>query len=327
MKIALAALITSVVITLILTPLLIPLLHKLKFGQTIRSDGPKGHLKKAGTPTMGGIIFLPAAIVSMLLWGNGSPALWLLILSFAGFGLIGLWDDSLKVVFHRSLGLKARAKLIMQFLLAVIVIYAAVKLLGRGTDVIFPVTGWRWELGWFYYPLMAVFFVGMVNAVNLTDGLDGLASGISMLVFTGFMLIGLMAYNNPPILNLDYQDVYICAAACAGACLGFLFYNRYPARIFMGDTGSLALGGAVVALTILTKTEVVLLLLGGIYLIEAVSVMLQVASFKLLGKRIFLMSPLHHHFEMKGWKETTVVLVFCLAAAVLVALALLLVTL
>ena len=326
MKVALAAMATSALAVLVLTPLLIPLLRELKFGQTIRDDGPKGHLKKAGTPTMGGIIFLPAAILSLLLWGNGSPASWLIICSFAGYALIGLYDDLLKVAFHRSLGLKARGKLLLQFVAAFIIIYVSVRVLGRGTEIIFPVTGWTIDLGWAYYPLMAVFFVGMVNAVNLTDGLDGLASGVSFLVFMGMALIGLSALNNPPVIGLDYTDVYIAAAAIAGACLGFLFFNRYPAKVFMGDTGALALGGALMILTILTKTEIVLIVLGGIYLVEALSVILQVSSFRFMGKRLFLMAPLHHHFEMKGWKETKVVAVFWSVTIFLVALALLLIT-
>ncbi|MCL2678396.1 MAG: phospho-N-acetylmuramoyl-pentapeptide-transferase [Clostridiales bacterium] len=328
MKLTLAALITSAIIALLAGPLLIPLLRVFKFGQVIRGDGPQGHLKKAGTPTMGGIVFLPAVVISVLLWSEGSPGLWLLLLSFFAFGLIGLWDDLLKVVFRRSLGLKARGKLILQFAAATAVVFAAVNLLGRGTEIIIPISGARLELSWLYYPIMAVFFVFIVNAVNFTDGLDGLAAGVSFLVYLGFMLIALVAVNNPPVMNggVNYSDAAIGAAAISGACLGFLYFNRHPAKVFMGDTGSLSLGGGLVALSILTKTEAVLLLLGAVYVAEALSVVLQVLSFRLLGRRIFLMSPLHHHFELKGWSETKVAWVFFLAAALSVCAALLLVT-
>ncbi|MCL2816789.1 MAG: phospho-N-acetylmuramoyl-pentapeptide-transferase [Clostridiales bacterium] len=326
MKLALAALITSAIIALLAGPFLIPLLRKLKFGQVIRGDGPKEHLKKAGTPTMGGVIFLPAVLVSVLLWSKSSPGVWLLFLSFFGFGVIGLWDDLLKVAFRRSLGLRAREKLILQFIVATLVIYIAVELLGRGTQIIFPVSGWRLELSWLYYPIMAAFLVFIVNAVNFTDGLDGLASGVSFVVYLGFVLIALFAVENAPIPGVDYGDAAVVAAALAGACLGFLFFNRHPAKVFMGDVGSLSLGGGLVGLSILTKTEVLLLLLGAVYVAEALSVVLQVLSFRFLGRRIFLMSPLHHHFEEKGWHESKVVRVFFLAAVLSVCAALLLVS-
>lgn len=326
MKLALAALLTSAIIALLAEPLLIPLLRRLKFGQVIRSDGPKGHLKKAGTPTMGGVVFLPAVLVSVLLWSEGSASVWLLLLSFFGFGVIGLWDDLLKVAFRRSLGLKAREKLILQFIVATLVIYIAVELMGRGTQIILPVSGGRLELSWLYYPIMALFFVFIVNAVNLTDGLDGLASGVSFAVYLGFALIALSAVGNAPISDVNYSDAAVGAAALAGSCLGFLFFNRHPAKVFMGDVGSLSLGGGIVALCILTKTEVVLLLLGAVYVVEALSVVLQVLSFRFLGRRIFLMSPLHHHFEVKGWRESKVVWVFFLAAVLSVCAALLLVS-
>ncbi len=318
------ALILAAAIVIVLGPLFIPILRRLKFGQTIRDDGPQAHFYKAGTPTMGGLLFFPAFIIPLLLLGDGSPSSWLILFSFVGFGLIGFADDMLKVGFKRSLGLRAKQKLVLQFAVIVIFLLLAGQVLGRGTEIIIPATDLSIDLGWFYYVLMAVFLVGMVNAVNLTDGLDGLAAGVSFFVFLGFALITMVAMQNPPLATANYQDLAVGSMALVGCCLGFLFYNHHPAKIFMGDTGSLALGGAVVALAVLTKTEFILLLLGGVYLVEAISVALQVISFKLTGKRIFKMSPLHHHFEMKGWPETKVVRVFCLFSAIFTALTLLL---
>jgi len=315
MKIALAAFVTALGVGLIFGPVIIPILRRLKFGQTIRTDGPQGHLKKAGTPTMGGVIFLLGFVVSVLLWGESSPALFLVLAIVLLYGLIGFVDDLIIILLKRSLGLTARQKLLGQFVLAFLFLYIATTVLGRGTALVIPVTGYQLELGGFYYVIMAVYMVGMVNAVNLTDGLDGLCAGISFLVFLAYMLICLLLSGVPQVEStIAYTDLSIAAAALAGGLLAFLFFNHYPAKVFMGDTGSLALGGGVMALTILTKTEIVFLLIGGVYLVEAVSVMLQVASYRLTGKRIFLMSPLHHHFEMKGWKEQKVVRVFWLWA-------------
>ncbi len=326
MKTALLALVVAAVLTVILGYLFIPLLHRLKFGQTVREDGPSGHLKKTGTPTMGGLIFLLAALLAVLIFVPFSQELLVALLITLGFGLIGFIDDFIKVVMKRSLGLTAWEKLLGQFILAACLLYAACALLGRGTDIIIPISGRSVELGFFYYIICAVYIVGMSNAVNLTDGLDGLAGGVSFLVLIADMLICLLAVKNAPIAGLDYAALAALAAALAGGCLGFLWHNHYPAKVFMGDTGSLALGGAVMAFCVLTKTEIVLLVLGLVYLAEAVSVILQVGSFKLTGKRIFLMSPLHHHFEMKGWAETKVVKVFYVVELILMLLALLLVT-
>lgn len=304
-------------------PFVIPLLKRLKFGQTIRTDGPKRHLAKGGTPTMGGLMFLPALLITILIFGNNSMGLWLAVFSFLGFGALGLWDDLLKIVFHRSLGLTMIQKLIGQFIIIAIILCISSKVLGRGTDILFP-GGKSLDLGWLYYPIVAVFLVYMVNAVNLTDGLDGLASGISVLVFLGFGIIAMAAVNAPLINGVDYYDLVVFAFALSGACLGFLLYNKHPAKVFMGDTGSLAIGGALAALAVLTKMEFLYIILGGVFLVEALSVVLQVFSFKVFHKRIFKMSPLHHHFEMIGWPEPKVVLTFWFAAAVCVIIAILL---
>ncbi|AHF07719.1 phospho-N-acetylmuramoyl-pentapeptide-transferase [Desulfitobacterium metallireducens] len=310
----------ALIISLILGPFLIPLLHTLKFGQNIREDGPKRHLKKAGTPTMGGVIFLVGIVAASLLSAEQPTSVEMIAVvgSMLGFGLIGFIDDFIKVVMHRSLGLRAYQKLIGQIALAFGLTWVAVQLLGRGTDLIIPFTAIHFELGWFYYPFVAFIIVGITNAVNLTDGLDGLAAGTTLISALCYMLIALLGANQGGgVAVLAHEsDLAVFAVALAGGCLGFLRFNKYPARVFMGDTGSLALGGALVGLAVLTKTEVILLLLGGVYVIEAFSVIIQVISFKTTGKRVFKMSPIHHHFELSGWNEWKVVLTFWAAAFV-----------
>lgn len=310
----------ALIISLILGPFLIPLLHSLKFGQNIREDGPRRHLKKAGTPTMGGIIFLVAIVVAALLSAEQPTSIEMVTVvgAMLGYGLIGFIDDFIKVVMHRSLGLRAYQKLMGQVTFAFILTWVAVHLLGRGTDLVIPFTSFHLELGWFYYPFVAFIIVGITNAVNLTDGLDGLAAGTTFITSLCYMLIALLgATQGGGVAVLAYEsDLAVFAAALAGGCLGFLRFNSYPARVFMGDTGSLALGGALVGLAVLTKTELVLLLLGGVYVIEAFSVIIQVISFKTTGKRVFKMSPIHHHFELSGWNEWKVVLTFWAAALV-----------
>ena len=324
MEKAMIALAAAFAVAVLLGPVLIAGLRVLKFGQTIRDDGPKRHLLKSGTPTMGGVIFLLPFVLASLLLTDRSPVVMLFVGTVLLFGLIGFVDDGIIVMLHRSLGLTAKQKLLLQFVFAFGFIYLAEQLLGRGTDLIFPVTGYKWELGWVYYPLLATYMVFIVNAVNLTDGLDGLAGGISFLVLLGYLLICLTASLQPPLPGLDYQMLAMTAAALAGGLLGFLLFNKYPAKVFMGDTGSLALGAAVFALAILTKTEVVFVLLGLVYIVEALSVVIQVTSFKLFGRRVFKMSPLHHHFEMCGWSAVRIVRSFWAAAALFVLLGLLL---
>ncbi len=316
MNMALLALAASFAVAALIGPVLISWLRYLKFGQTIREDGPKRHLVKSGTPTMGGIIFLVPFVVVTLVLAGGSDAALLFVATVLLFGLIGLVDDGIIIMLHRSLGLTAKQKLVLQFVFAFGFLYLAEHMLGRGTELIFPVVGWRWEPGWFYYPLIAVYMVFIVNAVNLTDGLDGLAGGITFLVLLGEILICLVAVLQPPLMSVDYQSLGVAAAALAGGVLGFLLYNRYPAKVFMGDTGSLALGAAVFALAVLTKTEVVFILLGLVYIAEALSVVIQVTSFKLFHRRVFKMSPLHHHFEMCDWNEVRIVRTFWTVAAV-----------
>jgi len=304
---------SAVVVCLLSGPFLIPFLRRLKFGQHIRTDGPKAHLQKAGTPTMGGLMFFLSLLLSLLLTGVSNFRLQLLFLITLGFGLIGFFDDFIKVIMKRPLGLRAREKILGQIILASVFTYIAVVYLGRGTGLLVPGMSGYLNLGWFYLPFAVFVLVGTVNAVNLTDGLDGLAAGVTVFTALAYLLI---------TKAWGLTDLSIFSAALLGSCLGFLFFNLYPARIFMGDTGSLALGGAVGALAILTKTELLLLILGGVYVAETFSVILQVLYFKITGgKRIFLMTPLHHHFELKGWSEQRVVFTFWTAAALFAVLA------
>lgn len=307
-------------ITMVLGPFLIPVLRTLKFGQTVRDDGPQRHLKKAGTPTMGGLIFLVGIIGGALIAAEEPTSLEMVTLVgiTLGYGLIGFIDDFIKVVMRRSLGLRAYQKLIGQFGLAFVLLWVSVDWLGRGTDVAIPFTSIHWDLGWFYYSLISVVVVLMVNAVNLTDGLDGLAAGSTAFAGASYVVIALLAaIHGGGVAVLAHEtDMAVFAAALVGGCLGFLRFNTYPARVFMGDTGSLALGGALVSLAVLTKSELVLIIIGGLFAVEALSVIIQVISFQTTGKRIFRMSPLHHHFELVGWGEWKVVIVFWIVALI-----------
>lgn len=304
---------SAVAACLLSGPFIISFLRKLKFGQHIRTDGPKAHLQKAGTPTMGGIMILLSLFIGLLLTGEYNSRLQLLFLTTLGFGLIGFLDDFITIIMKRPLGLKAREKILGQLIIAGIFTYLVITYLGRGTELDVPGLSRSFDLGWLFFPFSIFVLVGAANAVNLTDGLDGLAAGITVFALLAYLLI---------TKAWAFTDMSIFCAALLGSCLGFLFFNIYPARIFMGDTGSLALGGAVGALAVLTKTELLLLVLGGVYVIETLSVILQVIYFKITGgKRLFLMSPLHHHFELIGWSEKRVVFTFWSAAALFAVLA------
>lgn len=297
--------------TAVLGPLLIPLLTRMKAGQVIRSDGPARHLGKAGTPTMGGILIISAMILASLIMAGHSREVILCLGATVAFGFIGFWDDYIKVVLRRSLGLRAREKLVMQIFFALVFGIYIVFGLFRGTSIIVPFTDIDITLGYWYFPLIIIVFLATTNAVNLTDGLDGLAAGTTFFVALGLILVCFMT---------AHSTLAVFAASLAGGCLGFLIYNRHPARVFMGDTGSMALGGAVASIAALTRSELALIVIGGIYVLEALSVILQVISFQATRKRIFLMTPIHHHFELKGWSEKRVVGVFWLASALFVIL-------
>lgn len=297
----------SFLLAVILGPLFIPLLRRLKFGQQIRTEGPQSHQKKKGTPTMGGIIIMLALLVAFLKFSDKTPAFWVLLVASMGFGLVGFLDDYIKIVFKRSLGLTARQKLAGQLLFSVVVCVLLYRM-ELSTEIFIPGTHWGVDFGWFYYPFVVIILFGTSNAVNFTDGLDGLLSGTSAVAFGAFTILAMQATEN---------ESAVFSAAMVGAVLGFLVFNAHPAKVFMGDTGSLGIGGGLAAVAILTKTELLLVIVGGVFVIEMLSVILQVGSFKLRGKRIFRMSPIHHHFELAGWSEWKVVTVFWTAGLVL----------
>lgn len=299
--------VTAFIVCALIGPVLIPYLHKLKFGQSIRECGPASHMKKSGTPTMGGLMML-AALVLALFWGRFTPHVLIALVLTLGHALIGFLDDYIKVVMKRNLGLTAKQKFLLQFLLAGAYVYFAETHL-QNTTLWVPLLNVTFDFGWAYYALAFILLVGTTNAVNLTDGLDGLVSFVSIPVTLAFAFIAYMQ---------GMLDVSGFALGLSGACLGFLLFNRHPAQVFMGDTGSLALGGGIAALALLTNTELLLVIIGGVYVAEAMSVIIQVTYFRLTGgKRIFRMSPLHHHYELGGWNEVKVVRVFTLVSLLL----------
>ncbi len=299
----------SFVLAVLLGPLLIPLLRRLKFGQQVRDDGPQSHLKKSGTPTMGGIIILLALTLAFLKFSERGYEFWALLVGCLGFGLVGFLDDYIKIVFRRSLGLTARQKLFGQLLFALIfcgILYAH----DFPTALALPGVSGALDLSWGYYLLVIIMFFASSNSVNFTDGLDGLLSGTSALAFGAFAVIAIEAVE---------PQAAVFSAAMVGAVLGFLVFNAHPAKVFMGDTGSLGIGGGLAAVAVLTKSEILLVLIGGVFVIEMLSVIIQVISFKTRGKRVFKMSPIHHHFELSGWSEWRVVTTFWMAGLVFAA--------
>ena len=304
--------VTAFIVCALIGPVLIPYLHKLKFGQSIRECGPASHMKKSGTPTMGGLMIL-AALFLALFWGKFTPHVLIALVLTFGHGVIGFIDDYIKVVMKRNLGLTTKQKFLLQFILAGAYVYFAETHL-QNTELWVPLLNFTFDFGWGYYALAFVLLVGTTNAVNLTDGLDGLVSFVSVPVTLAYAFIAYMQ---------GMLDVSGFALGLTGACLGFLLFNRHPAQVFMGDTGSLALGGGVAALALLTHTELLLVIIGGVYVAEAISVIIQVGYFRLThGKRFFRMAPLHHHFELGGWKEVKVVKMFTIASFLLSAVGL-----
>lgn len=291
----------SAVLTVILGFFAIPLLKKLKARQSIREEGPKSHRIKSGTPTMGGLFMLLSAVLVVIFNKMIDPSvLWLLFLTL-GHGLLGFLDDFIKAEKKRNLGLTAKQKMLGQIILAVLFCWGVVDTLHLPYSIAIPFTHMDISIGLLYYPFVVLVIVGASNAVNLTDGLDGLASGCCVIAFSAYAMFCYMTGFN----DLGYFIIIL-----AGSCIGFLFFNYHPAKIFMGDTGSLALGGAIAGISVMTRTELLLIFLGLIFVLEALSVIIQVASFQLTGKRVFKMSPLHHHFELSGWSEVHVVWAF-----------------
>ncbi|WP_044476814.1 phospho-N-acetylmuramoyl-pentapeptide-transferase [Oceanobacillus massiliensis] len=304
-------------ITVLLSPIFIPFLRRLKFGQSIREEGPQSHMKKTGTPTMGGLMIIFSIIITSLIMGSRAGdsgigyELWLLIFVLFGYGLLGFLDDFIKVVMKRNLGLTSKQKLFGQIVIA-LVFYFILRGQDFSTAIQIPGTDIQWDLGWGYALLIIFMMVGASNAVNLTDGLDGLLAGTAAIAFGAFAILAW--YGTPQ------NEAAIFALAVVGALLGFLVFNAHPAKVFMGDTGSLALGGAIAAISILMKMEVLLVIIGGVFVIETLSVIIQVISFKTTGKRVFKMSPLHHHYELLGWSEWRVVTTFWLVGLLFTAL-------
>jgi len=320
----LGALLISLVLCIFGMPLLIKWLRKRGIGQFIREDGPKAHLAKRGTPTMGGILIIVSTLIGFILMsvkpqaGTGFALAFVLL----GCGLLGFADDYTKLRYSRSLGIKARSKVFWQLAISIALAYLATHQFGVSTKLYFFRTdSFSIELGPFYYLLVFIMIIGTTNAVNLTDGLDGLASGAGALVMTAYILIAFTQFRNHQFLYHHVQaalDIAIFSGAVMGSCIGFLWWNAPPAQIFMGDTGSMALGGALATVAILSKTELLLLVLGGLFALEALSVMIQVAVFKRTRKRVFRMAPLHHHFELKGWSEETTLIRFWIVAGFMV---------
>ena len=292
----------SLVLTLLVMPKPIPFLHKIKFGQSVRKEGPKSHMAKTGTPTMGGIVFVLVPILVMAILNYKAfltPEMLIVVFAYLGYALIGFIDDFLIVVKKNNDGLKPSMKFLMQSVLAVIFYFAYTQI--AKTTIQIPVLHMTLELGFLYFILIFFMFTCESNAVNLTDGLDGLCAGTSLIAIAPFVIFALLQKNN---------DLAMFLLAVSGALLGYLRFNIHPAKNFMGDTGSLAIGGLLAASAMILKQEILLVLIGGVFVMELLSVVIQVTSFKATGKRVFRMSPLHHHFELGGMKETNVVLMF-----------------
>lgn len=329
MRYMIYALLLSAAVTIALGPALIPMLKRLKFGQTERELGPQSHLSKQGTPTMGGLMFIAGILAGTLAFSLSATELALpALLCTAGFALVGFLDDFLKVRFKNTVGLRAYQKILAQFLIAGILAVYAYNSPFLGSKIYLAFFGVEWDLGLFYIPVMMFVIIGTVNSVNLTDGLDGLASGVTLvyaLTMSVIFLFMSMVMKSPADMGQAQQTQYaaelnsmaIFAAAVAGGCLGFLRYNSFPARVFMGDTGSLALGGAIAVMAIFSRAVLLLPIMGACFVASAVSVILQVGSYKLRRKRIFKMAPLHHHFELLGYSETRIVSMYMIVTTIL----------
>ncbi len=328
------AIFTSLVIVLIFgKPFIKYLKSSSHFSQPIRDDGPISHvIKKAGTPTFGGVLIILAITISTILWANLNNIFVLISLfSLLSFALIGFFDDFFKIKFKNSKGISASTKILFQFIFSLMIFYLISISISPDQRYLFNMPYFKnliFDIGYFYFPFAIIVIIGSSNAVNLTDGLDGLATVPLILVALTFILITYLSGNiifseYLKIINIkNISEVCILLGATVGACLGFLWFNAPPAKIFMGDTGSLALGALMGTVSLISKHEVVLLVAGGLFVLEAMSVIIQVFSFKVFGKRVFRMAPLHHHFEKKGWEESTIVIRFWIISIILVLIAL-----
>ena len=299
----------SFAISAALGPVVIPLLRRLKFGQTVRDDGPKSHLKKSGTPTMGGLIILAGIVITSLLYVKDYPGIIPILFVTAGFGIIGFLDDYIKIILHRSEGLTPGQKMFGQFLVTGVFVYYYYRFTGGDMEMLIPFWPEHYlHLGWLAVPVAFLAIIGTVNGANFTDGLDGLASSVTVLIATFFTVVAVGTKSG----------LHPITCAVVGSLMGFLLFNVYPASVFMGDTGSLALGGFVASTAYMLKMPMFILIVALIYWVEILSVMIQVTYFKLSGgKRIFRMAPIHHHFELGGWSETRVVALFSIVTAIL----------
>lgn len=324
------AAVTAFLLAFVLAPWLIRKLQEIRMGQHVREDGPSRHLAKRGTPTMGGLLILFAVVLSTILWADiTNRYVWLVVLATVGFGLVGFTDDYLKFTGARSKGLSARQKLLAQVAVALVVSVGFYFLPAYSTKLSVPFfKNFTPDLGLFYIPFAILVIVGASNAVNLTDGLDGLAVGPVMIAAMAYTIVAYVAGHRVISDYLLIQhiegagEVAVFTGAVFGSSLGFLWFNTYPASVFMGDVGSLPLGAALGTVAVVSKHELLLLLVGGVFVIEAISVIFQVLSFKSRGKRIFLMAPIHHHFELKGWEEPKVVVRLWIIAILLALLSL-----
>jgi phospho-N-acetylmuramoyl-pentapeptide-transferase len=319
------ATITALLISFILGPWLIETLQRMQIGQSIRKVGPESHFIKEGTPTMGGSLILLAIMLPTLLWADlRNLYIWVTLLVTAGYGVIGFVDDYLKVVKKNSEGISARQKMFWQLLIALLASILLYNSPGFDTRLSLPFfKNLQPDLGIFYIPFAMLVMVGASNAVNLTDGLDGLAIGPMIIAAGTFLLLAYVAGNANLSAYLQISSIQgagelaVLCGAMVGAGLGFLWFNSYPAQVFMGDVGSLSLGGSLGVIAVITKNEFVLVLVGGIFVVEALSVIVQVASFRLWGKRVFRMAPIHHHFELKGWPEPKIIVRFWIISIIL----------
>jgi len=311
LRMAIIALFIAFFANLVICPVIIPLLHRLKFGQSIREDGPQTHLKKAGTPTMGGLAILVSFLIGSVFFLRDSSEALLLIFVTIGFGVVGFLDDYIKVVKKRSEGLTPKQKIVLQLIICGIFLFALTSIDNPYNSfkiINIPIVNWTWDMGVLFYPFAILFVLGFVNGVNLTDGLDGLAAGVTAIVSTFLLFVAWSISSGMlPVVG-----------ATVGSLLGFLIFNKYPAKVFMGDTGSLALGGFVSAAAILLRMPLLLVIVGFVYVAETLSVAVQVGYFKATGgKRFFKMAPLHHHYEKKGVSENKIVIAFYIVTTIL----------